>query len=260
MADRMVWDDTEKKWVPVPLEDYFDVNDDVFDYYFGDSVRLDSEPRGTYHSGYTEAQTTPKLLYFAYGSNLNMPQMEERCPDAVPISKCRLQGWRLEFRGVADVIKQPDSYVDGALWRVSDRDEDKLDIYEGYPRGYTKEYFNVKMPDGSVERAMMYVMTGGAIHRPSRGYFETIAYGYWQWDLDPESLWSAVRRSGWYESGVKAKDRKRGAKWKDNYLGDPVAPKDIEGLTQLLAEGIIDAGSPRDMAEEAMISGYLRSW
>lgn len=268
---RMVWDDNKKDWVGVPMTEDHDVeqatrqhmldeygmDDELFDYYFGSSVKLQSSSRGTYHNGYTEEQLIPTQLYFAYGSNLNMPQMQERCPDAVPVSQCRLDGWRLEFRGVADVMKQPDAYVDGALWRVSQRDEDKLDIYEGYPTGYTKEYFNVKMPDGSVERAMMYVMTGGVIHRPSRGYFECIAYGFWQWDLEPDTLWDAVRRSGWYEAGVKRKDRKTGAKWRNNYLGEPVTPREVEGITALIASGVIDAGSPRDLATEAEIHGYL---
>ena len=39
-----------------------------------------------------------KTLYFAYGSNLNLDQMARRCPDAEPVGRVRLDGYRLAFR------------------------------------------------------------------------------------------------------------------------------------------------------------------
>ena len=79
------------------------------------------------------------LLYFAYGSNMNRNQMTFRCPDAEVAGTVQLSGYRLAFRengggtGVATVLPEPDSFVDGVLWRISERDERRLDHYEGFP-------------------------------------------------------------------------------------------------------------------------------
>ena len=37
-------------------------------------------------------------LYFAYGSNINLGQMEYRCPDASVVGPVVLEGWELLFR------------------------------------------------------------------------------------------------------------------------------------------------------------------
>ena len=61
------------------------------------------------------------LLYFAYGSNMDLNQMDFRCPDAQALETVRLEGYRLAFRsnggnrGVATILPDPDSHVDGVL-------------------------------------------------------------------------------------------------------------------------------------------------
>ncbi|UNT92780.1 gamma-glutamylcyclotransferase family protein [Allobaculum sp. Allo2] len=37
--------------------------------------------------------------YAAYGSNLHLEQMKERCPNAIPIGTARLADWKLVFKG-----------------------------------------------------------------------------------------------------------------------------------------------------------------
>ena len=82
---------------------------------------------------------TKEKLYFAYGSNMNLNQMAFRCPDAEVVESVRLEGYRLAFRtngggnGVATILPEEGSYVDGVLWRISERDEQHLDHYEGFP-------------------------------------------------------------------------------------------------------------------------------
>ena len=61
--------------------------------------------------------------YFAYGSNMNLGQMRFRCPDAEVVGNVRLEDYRLAFRGrapgngVATVLPEKGSCVDGVLWR-----------------------------------------------------------------------------------------------------------------------------------------------
>ena len=68
-----------------------------------------------------------KTLYFAYGSNLNLDQMARRCPDAEPVGRVRLDGYRLAFRrtggGYLTILPDKGNHVDGLLWKVSAQDE-----------------------------------------------------------------------------------------------------------------------------------------
>lgn len=78
-----------------------------------------------------------KTLYFAYGSNLNLDQMARRCPDAEPVGRVRLDGYRLAFRrtggGYLTILPDKGNHVDGLLWKVSAQDEQALNHYEGFP-------------------------------------------------------------------------------------------------------------------------------
>ena len=82
---------------------------------------------------------TGTLLYFAYGSNMNLNQMAFRCPDAEVVDTVRLEGYRLAFcmngggNGVATILPEEGSYVDGVLWRISERDERHLTITRAFP-------------------------------------------------------------------------------------------------------------------------------
>jgi len=58
------------------------------------------------------------MLYFAYGSNLNHEQMQERCKDSKYIKNVFLKGYKLSFcainrdYGAANIIKKPESRLD----------------------------------------------------------------------------------------------------------------------------------------------------
>ena len=68
------------------------------------------------------------MLYFAYGSNLNLFQMKRRCKDSVFLKKYELKGYRLNFRSkyrAADIEKSKTSLVPGALFEISKSDEKK---------------------------------------------------------------------------------------------------------------------------------------
>jgi len=135
------------------------------------------------------------MLYFAYGSNLNKVQMKKRCPDSVPIIKVKLNGYKLVFNTVADIIESDDDVVYGAVYKVSDKDIKNLDIYEGYPRLYRK--INVKAEDenGKVYKAFAYVMNEKGTGKPSDMYYSIIKKGFKDWDLTLESLKEAKLKS-----------------------------------------------------------------
>ena len=144
---------------------------------------------------------TNERLYFAYGSNMNLNQMAFRCPDAEVVDTVRLEGSRLAFRmngggnGVATILPEPDSYVDGVLWRISERDEQHLDHYEGFPYLYGKEPVTVTDQEGVRREIMAYTMNSpykDTPAMPSRAYLEGILNGCQQNGIETASVLEAV--------------------------------------------------------------------
>jgi gamma-glutamylcyclotransferase (GGCT)/AIG2-like uncharacterized protein YtfP len=168
----------------------------------GDAIPMGS---GYYNSSsgmWTPGKYTPKTYthvpetyYFAYGSNLHDPQMMRRCKDAEPVASCTLSGWRLVFRGVADIERSNNKadYVHGAIYKVSDWDEAQLDIYEGFPNLYRKEFFEATLESGEKIEVMFYKMNANDYGTPPKGYFDTISSGFVHWGLEMEKLEQAVR-------------------------------------------------------------------
>lgn len=118
------------------------------------------------------------LPYFAYGSNLSVGGMAGRCPTATRIGRARLDGWRLTFRGVADIEPAEGELVEGALWTVTPKDVRSLDQYEGAPHLYDREVVEV-VADGKKVKAFTYVMTSRhEVGLPSPYYYGIIEQGY----------------------------------------------------------------------------------
>lgn len=135
-----------------------------------------------------------KTLYIAYGSNINLAQMQFRCPTAKRIDTAILNGYELEFRGVATIVPKQDSAVPVLLWELEPQDERALDRYEGYPRLYRKETFEIEV-NGKKREAMAYLMNGMSIAPPSRTYYEAVRTGYLANGVDTRYLDEAVERS-----------------------------------------------------------------
>ncbi|MCJ1296029.1 hypothetical protein MMC34_007594 [Xylographa carneopallida] len=103
--------------------------------------------------------TSSGTLYFAYGSNLSLVQMQARCPSSKFVGVGLLSGWRwiINERGYANVVATdevsntgvPASYIYGLVYTLTSADEDSLDMYEGVPEAYTKEKLSISFwPEG----------------------------------------------------------------------------------------------------------------
>jgi gamma-glutamylcyclotransferase (GGCT)/AIG2-like uncharacterized protein YtfP len=130
------------------------------------------------------------ILYIAYGSNLNLKQMRGRCPKATPLHSMMLPNFRLVFKGVADIVEEPDMEVPVGVFKITEDCEKALDRYEGYPRLYSKIHFTMQ---GKL--LMAYVMNHSEISPPSTGYYESIKQGYKDFNLDLKYLEHAKRHS-----------------------------------------------------------------
>lgn len=160
-------------------------------------------------------------LYFAYGSNLDLEQMAQRCPDAEIVGPVRLENYELRFRGsgFATVVPKKGSTVHGLVWKITPNCEQSLDRYEGYPRHYTKETVTVKDAAGAEIPVMVYIMAEPYCRQPalpSLYYYRVIQRGFEANGLPVESLQAAWSRtidevwSGRIDKPKRAPERNRG--------------------------------------------------
>jgi hypothetical protein len=137
--------------------------------------------------------------YFAYGSNLDPVQMEERCPDAAAIGAALLPGHRLAFTrsskkrqcGVADVVVCELAETWGVMFAITDTDLAKLDRSEGYNRvtdsgSYLWRPKQVRLQGSSEFTAVFtYIVETRESPEPlpSRAYLGQIMSGARHWKL-----------------------------------------------------------------------------
>jgi phage replication-related protein YjqB (UPF0714/DUF867 family) len=116
--------------------------------------------------------------YFAYGSNLCVRQMAQRCPDAVNPRPATLadHDWLINERGVATVERFDGSRVHGVVWQLTDHDLAILDSAEGVPVRYRRNRLTVHTDDGPSE-AWVYIDHRVDPGRPRPGYLERIIDG-----------------------------------------------------------------------------------
>lgn len=125
-----------------------------------------------------------KLIYFAYGANLNLDGMDYRCPGHRPLCRAVLKDHRLVFRGVADIEPVAGHQVHGALYELTPDHLRALDRFEGYPRLYTRKALPVITDNGKQVNAVVYLMNGRRGYAPpARSYLMTILTGCRRWGL-----------------------------------------------------------------------------
>ena len=134
------------------------------------------------------------MLYGAYGANLNMANMEVRCPEAQPMISFMLEGYRLVFNSVADIVRDEGAKVPIGLWKITKECEKSLDRFEGYPYLYKKIKIDSDIP-GAKGKVMLYVMRRKGVALPAAHYFNTIAQGYDDFGLDTDYLNWAVHEA-----------------------------------------------------------------
>ncbi len=143
-----------------------------------------------------------KRYYIAYGSNLSEEQMAVRCPDAKIAGMAALKDWKLVFKFHADIVPCKERVVPVLIWEISKKDENNLDIYEGFPRYYIKKDVQVRMTDLNGDHpetitAMVYVMAEGhdKLELPMKGYYDVLAKGYERFGFNKYQLELALREA-----------------------------------------------------------------
>jgi gamma-glutamylcyclotransferase (GGCT)/AIG2-like uncharacterized protein YtfP len=130
------------------------------------------------------------MLYFAYGSNLNLRRMKRHAARAKAIGAARLDGYKLVFRRFIDITPDKAGAVWGAVYEITPACERSLDAYENCPALYRKITVRVDVA-GELREAMAYVMNEDGFAAPAIDYFTVVAQGYRDWKLDPAPLTKA---------------------------------------------------------------------
>jgi hypothetical protein len=144
-----------------------------------------------------------KRYYLAYGSNLNIDQLQWRCPDARALGTAEIADYRLLFKGSGSgsyltIEQQNGGRVPVAVWEVSEADERRLDRYEGFPTFYYKKempivYIGLKTKKRRKVTAFVYIMhEDRPVGLPSVNYLDTCLTGYYDFGFDRNLLRKAL--------------------------------------------------------------------
>ncbi len=152
-----------------------------------------------------------KRYYIAYGSNLNIRQMQMRCPGARIIGTSVIEDYELLFKGsktgsYLTIEHKEGGRVPVAAWEVTESDELALDRYEGYPDFYYKA--EMKLPIKGirtgkirVRNTFVYIMhEDRPLGLPSDYYVRTCLEGYRSFGFDEAFLEQAYAISGEVDS------------------------------------------------------------
>lgn len=141
-------------------------------------------------------------LYFAYGSNMDLSQLTERCPSATFRHMAVVRGYRLGFTrlsqkrqgGVADLVPDRTGEVWGGVFEVSEADVIRLDRSEGVylkPPAYQRITVKALCPsDNEWLSAFSYEVVAKAAEeiRPNASYMTVIVGGAVRWNLPQQYI------------------------------------------------------------------------
>ena len=127
-------------------------------------------------------------LYFSYGSNMNVKQMDYRCPGAQPVALAGINNFEffINSRGVASIKPAVGKVCHGILWRLTDEHWETLDQYEGVARGL---YSRVKIKPLVNDKEILcttYIARDKTRGLPQPGYLEEIIKGAAHFDGNPK--------------------------------------------------------------------------
>jgi gamma-glutamylcyclotransferase (GGCT)/AIG2-like uncharacterized protein YtfP len=136
------------------------------------------------------------VLYFAYGSNLDIQQMRSRCPNCQVLGKGFLARHCLDFTryshkwqgGVADVIAADEPQrVWGLVYRLTEGDLYALDQHESYPTGYDRAQTTIVTQQLTLEDVWVYrVVQKRELIPPHPQYLGIIQAAAQRWQFPPD--------------------------------------------------------------------------
>ncbi|WP_112663980.1 gamma-glutamylcyclotransferase family protein [Microvirga flavescens] len=115
-------------------------------------------------------------LYFAYGSNMDVAAMAQRCPASKVIGTARLMRHRffISTDGYASVMRDPSRTVWGLRWDLALADVRALDRYEDLASGLYSKIEQPVVSERGARRAIIYIGRSVKPGTPKPGYMEGV--------------------------------------------------------------------------------------
>jgi len=136
-----------------------------------------------------------KMPYAAYGSNLNLDQMSDRCKLGSILSRGVLRGWRLHFAYHAGIQEREGSACPVGIYTLSPSDIRSLDRQEALGRAYDRVAVTAHKDDGTAVACFTYLKRNMRAAVPSPRYIAIIRTGYRHWGMDDKELDRAYDRA-----------------------------------------------------------------
>jgi hypothetical protein len=127
-------------------------------------------------------------LYAAYGSNLMLDQIVQRCPDVHMAAAGRILDYRLIFARVASIEAHEGSTTLVGLYNLSASDITTLDKREGLGRTYDRYLITPITNDGRAIRCFTYIKRHNLLEPPSEDYYQRLSAGFRDWRFDDRRL------------------------------------------------------------------------
>lgn len=137
-------------------------------------------------------------LYFAYGSNMDVAAMAQRCPASKPLGLARLPRHRLLINsdGYATVVREPKGDVHGLLFDLALPDIPALDRYEGVARGLYAKVVQPVITGQGPRKALVYIARSSTPGAPKPGYLESVIAAAQSAGLPPRYVASLAALGG----------------------------------------------------------------
>lgn len=143
----------------------------------------------------------PTIWYFAYGSNLNRAQMQNRVGQILEFQPARLENYELLFNkivrggsGEANIQPSKGKTVYGVLYRITESALRSLDRATGVPDHYRRIEVSVVDANGNRVKAQAYIAAKvGKGLRPAPHYLQSLLAGAAEHGL-PEEYLAEIRK------------------------------------------------------------------
>ncbi len=166
----------------------------------------------------------------AYGSNLLVERMAQRCPTMIALGTTVISGYRLLFKesrtgAYATIEQDANGRVPALVYRIRYEDEARLDRCEGYPMYYYKREFFLPVWNiegrrlRNRENCIAYILhEDRLLGKPSEAYYGIVEMGYRDWGFDTRILEKALADS----IGTKAAEKwlEKHRKGRESWAGE----------------------------------------
>lgn len=129
----------------------------------------------------------------AYGRNLDLNKMKEKCPHCILVGQTYLYDWQLAFRKYITIEPCKGQKVPVGVFQIDEIAEKELDKVEDFPVMYRKEIVEIDL-NGKKEKAIAYVINDTVAKYPDEAYLERVFNSYKFFNFDPKYITDAIER------------------------------------------------------------------